>query len=232
MFTHLAFRLLASVPTIKTEPHDDYDAPLLCGQHGPGLSLHPKPYFPPQVMSPMVTSDLRPCVVGGAYPVSQQRLTAKPSSLPTSSSPSTSPKLADLSPSPFTKCLPVGPVQQPSIPHVSIIQETPGRYQAPGINPTPSSSSGSPTSQPSTPTDATFSPTHCMTPAQPVGGSTSPGAQQHPKVPERGQASLQEDASPPALTVSIKQEPQELDQMYLDDGERKWLSLLRRLVLR
>lgn len=177
-------------------------------------------------MSPLMTSDLRPCVVGGAYPVSQQRLAAKPSALPTSSSPSTSPKLHELSPPPFTKCLPaVGlPVQQPSIPHVSIIQETPGRYQPPSLNP-PSSSSASPTSQPSTPTDAPFSPTHCLTPAQPVSGSGSPGTQQHPKASEQGQAPLQEEGTPPTLAVSIKQEPQELDQMYLDDGERNGFIL-------
>ncbi|XP_036949928.1 nuclear factor of activated T-cells, cytoplasmic 1 isoform X2 [Acanthopagrus latus] len=197
----------AGVPTIKTEPHDDYDAPLVCSQRGPSLSLHPKPYFPPQVMTPMLTSDLRSCVAGGAYSVGQQRLATKPSP----SSPSTSPKLHELSPPPFSKCLPAGPaVQQPSIPHVSIIQETPGRYQPPILYP-PSSASSSPTSQPSTPTDAPFSPTHCMTPAPPVSGSPSPGAQQHPKGPERG------DGSPPTLAVSIKQEPQELDQMYLDD---------------
>lgn len=208
MFTHF-LHLLLSVPTIKTEPHDDYDAPLVCSQRSPGLSLHPKPYFPPQVMTPMMTSDLRSCVVGGAYSVGQQRLATKPSS----SSPSTSPKLHELSPPPFSKCLPAGPaVQQPSIPHVSIIQETPGRYQPPILYP-PSSASSSPTSQPSTPTDAPFSPTHCMTPVPPVSSSPSPGAQQHPKGPERG------DGSPPTLAVSIKQEPQELDQMYLDDGE-------------
>uniref|UniRef100_A0A669AWC6 Nuclear factor of activated T cells 1 n=1 Tax=Oreochromis niloticus TaxID=8128 RepID=A0A669AWC6_ORENI len=207
----------ATVPTIKTEPRDDYDAPLMCTQHGP---LLPKPYYPSQVMAPMMTSDLRPCVVGGPYSASQQKLAAKPSS---SSPPSTSPKQHDLPSSPFSKCLPAGPaVQQPGsqspIPHVSIIQETPGRYQPPNLYP-PSSCSSSPTSQASTPTDAPFSPTHCMTPAQPVSGSTSPAAQQHPKVPERGRSSLQEDGSPSALAVSIKQEPQELDQMYLDDGE-------------
>ncbi|XP_072226887.1 nuclear factor of activated T-cells, cytoplasmic 1 [Leuresthes tenuis] len=205
----------ASVPTIKTEPHDDYDAPLLCVQHGSGLSLHPKPFYPPQAMTPMI-SDLRPCVVGGAFSVSPQRLAAKPSS-----SPSTSPKLHDLSASPFSKCLPASAaVQQPGpqspIPHISIIQETPGRYQPPNLYP-PSSSSSSPTSQPSTPTDGHFSPTQAMTPAQPVSCSPSPGSQQLPKVPERGRASLQEDGSPPTLAVSIKQEPQELDQMYLDD---------------
>lgn len=171
-------------------------------------------------MTPMVTPDLRPCVVGGAYSVGQQRLAAKPASLPSPSSPSTSPKLHDLSPSPFSKCLSAvqHPGQQSPVPHVSIIQETPGRYQPPGLYP-PSSSSSSPTSQPSTPTDAPFSPTHCMTPAQSVSGSASPGAQQHPKVPERGRGSLQEDGSPQSIAVSIKQEPQELDQMYLDDGE-------------
>ncbi|XP_041868485.1 nuclear factor of activated T-cells, cytoplasmic 1 [Melanotaenia boesemani] len=198
----------ASVPTIKTEPHDDFDAPLLCAQHGSGLSLHPKPFYPPQAMTPMI-SDPRPRVVGGAYPVSPPRLAAKPSS----SSPSTSPKLHNLSPSPFSKCL---SVQQPPTSHVSIIQETPGYYQPTSLYP-PSSSSSSPTSQPSTPTDSRFSPTHGLTPAQPVSGDTSPGTQQLPKVLERRRTSLQEDGSPPMPAVSIKQEPQELDQMYLDD---------------
>lgn len=171
-------------------------------------------------MTPMMTPDLRPCVVGGAYSVSQQRLAAKPFSLPTSPSPSTSPKLHDLSPPPFSKCLSATPApQQSPIPHVSIIQETPGRYQPPGLYPPSSSASSSPTSQPSTPTDGPFSPALCLTEAQPGSGSTSPGAQQHPKVPERGRGSLQGDGSPPTLAVSIKQEPQELDQMYLDDGE-------------
>ncbi|CAB1447254.1 unnamed protein product [Pleuronectes platessa] len=167
----------ASVPTIKTEPHDDYDAPLVCST----VSLHPKPYFPPQVMTPMMTSDLRSCVVGGAYPVSQERLAAKPASLPSSSSPSTSPKLHDLSPSHFTKCLPAGPQgPQSPVPHVSIIQETPGRYQLPSLYPpSSSSSSSSPTSLPSTPTDAPFSPTRCLTPARP--GSAAPA-----RTPSRG----------------------------------------------
>ncbi|XP_075962490.1 nuclear factor of activated T-cells, cytoplasmic 1 [Anarhichas minor] len=208
----------ASAPAIKTEPRDDFDAPLVCSQRG--LSLHPKPYFPPQVMAPMMTSDLRPCVTGGPYSVS---LAAKPSPLPASSSPSTSPKLHDLPP-PFSKCLSAGPQvqhpgQQSPISHVSIIQETPGRYQLPSFYPPSSSSSSSspPTSQPSTPTDGPFSPAVCVTPAHPGSGNASPGAQQHPKVPPRGRGSLQEDGSPPALAVSIKQEPQELDQMYLDD---------------
>ncbi|XP_049606059.1 nuclear factor of activated T-cells, cytoplasmic 1 [Syngnathus scovelli] len=132
----------STVPTIKSEPRDDYDAPLL----RPGLSGHPKTYFPPQLT------------------YGQQRSAADPNS---GSSPSTSPKLHDLSPPRLPPPFPV--------PHVSIIQETPGRFQPP--------------SQPSTP-EAPFSP----------GGSPAKG-------PE----------SPRTLGVNIKQEPQELDQMYLDD---------------
>lgn len=160
----------------------------MCSRHSP------KPHFPAQVMGPVMTPDLRPCVVGGGFPISQQILTPKASSLTPSSSQATSPQLQDLSPSPFT-------------PHVSIIQEAPGRYQTPSLNP-PSSSSASPTSQPPTPSDMTFSPSHCLT----VSSSSSPGAQRPPKGPER------RASSPPPLAVSIKQEPQELDQIYLDDG--------------
>ncbi|XP_029701397.1 nuclear factor of activated T-cells, cytoplasmic 1 isoform X2 [Takifugu rubripes] len=172
----------ANVPTIKTEPHDDFDVPVVCSQHSP------KPYFPPQVMSAMMTPDLRPYVVG---PISQQIPTPKPSALTPLSSPSTSPQRQELSS--FT-------------PHVSIIQEAPGRYQPLSLNP-PSSSAASPTSQASTPTNLALSSSHCTT----VIDSSSPGAQTHPKGVGR------RDSSPPSLAVSIKQEPQELDQMYLDD---------------
>lgn len=154
-------------------------------------------------MSPVMTPDPRPCVVGGGYPISQQILTAKPSSPTPSSTPSTTPQLQDLLPSPFT-------------PHVSIIQEAPGRYPPLGLNP-PANSSASPTSQASTPNDIAFPPSHCTT----VSGASSPGAQRHPKGPGKRDSSL------PTLAVNIKQEPQELDQMYLDDGELKVFISLR-----
>ncbi|XP_054911088.1 nuclear factor of activated T-cells, cytoplasmic 1 isoform X1 [Poeciliopsis prolifica] len=67
-----------NVPTIKTEPHDDYGAALPCSQHAP---LHPKLHYGAQVTTP-VTSDLRLCVVGKAY----------------GRSPASSPKLQELSP--------------------------------------------------------------------------------------------------------------------------------------
>ncbi|CAF90079.1 unnamed protein product, partial [Tetraodon nigroviridis] len=155
----------ANVPKIKTEPHDDFDVPLVCSRQSP------KPYFPSQTTSPVMTPDLRPCVVGGGYPISQQILTPKPSSLPPSSSQITSPQMQDLSPLPF-------------IPHVSIIQEAPGHYQSPNLN-LPSSSFTFPTTQHSTPTNITFSPSHCLK----VSGSSSPGPQRHPKDPERRNSS-------------------------------------------
>nr|XP_040045313.1 nuclear factor of activated T-cells, cytoplasmic 1 isoform X1 [Gasterosteus aculeatus aculeatus] len=208
----------ASAPTIKMEPRDDFDAPPLCGQRG--LSLQAKPYFPPQVMTQMMTSDLGPCSVGGSYSVS---VDGKPSPVPASSSPSTSPELHDLSPPPFSKLPPGAPQAHHPMSHVSIIRETPGRYPPPGFYPPSSSSSSSspPTSQPSTPTDGPFSPAVCVTPVQTGSGDASPGAQHPPKVAPRGRGSLQEDGSPPALAVSIKQEPQELDQMYLDDDAQE-----------
>lgn len=146
--------LLLSVPTIKTEPHDDYGAALLCSQHA---LLHPKAYYGAQV-APPVTSDPRPCVVGGAY----------------GRSPTSSPKLPDLS-----------PFSRPPPAHASIIQEAPRRLPSPADSPT------------STPLP--------QTPARPAGSPQAP--EPAGRVREGG--------------VSIKEEPQELDQMYLDDGERK-----------
>ncbi|XP_027892033.1 nuclear factor of activated T-cells, cytoplasmic 1-like isoform X2 [Xiphophorus couchianus] len=142
----------AQVPTIKTEPHDDYGAALLCSQHAP---LHPKAYYGAQV-APPVTSNPRPCVVGGAY----------------GRSPSSSPKLPDLS-----------PFSRPPPAHASIIQEAPRRLPSPADSPT---STSTPLPQ---------------TPARPAGPPQAP--EPAGRVREGG--------------VSIKEEPQELDQMYLDD---------------
>ncbi|CAL8298908.1 unnamed protein product [Lota lota] len=204
----------ANVPTIKMEPRDDYDSPLLCVQRSPTLPLHPKPYYAPTPI--MMTS-----------PVGQQQAVPKPSSLSSSSSPSTSPKLHDLSPpTPFHSrgLSPPGPRSPPVPPHVSIIQETPGRYQTSGLYP-PSSASSSPGSQPSTPgttgSDAPFSPGPAP-PSRVSPGASPQGPQQTQpaKGPERGRASLQDGeggGGPHPLAINIKQEPQELDQIYLDD---------------
>ncbi|XP_056598033.1 nuclear factor of activated T-cells, cytoplasmic 1 [Triplophysa dalaica] len=214
-----------NVPTIKTEPHDDYDLSQVCTPlHPAGLALHPKPYYSPPSLTPMMPSELRPCVTS-TFGSSPQRLVGKPVSLSCSSSPSTSPKLQDLSPPHLsTKCLPAGSnlgPQSPTIPHVSAIQPTPGHYPQPNHYPTGSAAS-SPGSHPSTPNsapDLPFTPNHSLTQSQATSDASALAAP-ITKGPVRGGSSplLQEDGETPTmLAVSIKQEPQELDQMYLDD---------------
>lgn len=209
-----------TVPTIKTEPHDDYELPRLCAQqHSPSLI---KPYYALQAMPALMPSENRACVTAAYGP---QRLTAKSSSLScSSSSPSTSPKLQDLSPTHFSpQCLSPGSntgLQPSAIPHVSAIQPTPGRYQQSVLYPSGSASS-SPGSHPSTPSSA---PELVFTPSQSFPDSHSPvtgEATELPKVPVRSGPSplLHDEEAPATLAISIKQEPQELDQMYLDDGK-------------
>ncbi|XP_016419114.1 nuclear factor of activated T-cells, cytoplasmic 1 [Sinocyclocheilus rhinocerous] len=220
-FTYLP----TNVPTIKTEPHDDYDLPQVCVPlHPAGLALHPKPYYSPPAMTPMMPSELRPCVTG-SFTSSPQRLVAKPTSLSCSSSPSTSPKLQDLSPPHLSsKCLSAGSnlgPQSPTVPHVSTIQPTPGRYPQSILYPTGSAAS-SPGSHPSTPNSAPelpFTPSHSLTQSQATSEASALAAQ-ITKGPVRSGSSpllLEERDAPTMLAVSIKQEPQELDQMYLDD---------------
>uniref|UniRef100_A0A8C7XJ72 Nuclear factor of activated T cells 1 n=1 Tax=Oryzias sinensis TaxID=183150 RepID=A0A8C7XJ72_9TELE len=195
-----------SVPTIKTEPQDDFNAPLICAQQASGLS---KPFYPQQVLT-STSSDPRSCVVGGAYPVSQQSTTAKSPSLPFSCSASTISKLFELSSSPYSSPSLQHPELQVPIPHISIIQETSVRPHSSNLYP-PNSSSSPPTLQPSPPNDTTFSQNHRMTPSQPNTGPQ--------ELPNEDALLEQKVGNPERLAVSIKKEPQELDQIDLDDGE-------------
>uniref|UniRef100_A0A8C6WY34 Nuclear factor of activated T cells 1 n=1 Tax=Neogobius melanostomus TaxID=47308 RepID=A0A8C6WY34_9GOBI len=172
----------ATVPTIKTEPHDDFDSPLTLTPiilSGPGTGFSPVPPTPPPP---------------------PQRVSPKPAPVPPASP---GPKLHSLSPTATTCALPLPP-QQPLVvpPHVSIIQETPGRFAA------------SPLSQPSTLNNGLQSPFSANATTTLPAPSASPLAPQ-PKERSRDEASVPSQA----LSVSIKQEPQELDQMYLDDGD-------------
>ncbi|XP_030645058.1 nuclear factor of activated T-cells, cytoplasmic 1 [Chanos chanos] len=212
-FTYLP----SNVPTIKTEPHDDYELPEVCVQHASGLALHSKPYYTQQVLTSMMPSDHRSCVTASYSTSPPQRPGGKP---PCSASPSSSPKLQDLSPTQFSKCLSTGPQSVP-IPHVSTIQPTPGRYQQSILYPT-SSASSSPVSLPPTPSTAPelpFTPSHSLSPSLATTDATTiPVSSQLPKGPVRsGSSPLLQDEGTSLLTVNIKQEPQELDQMYLDD---------------
>ncbi|XP_029104021.1 nuclear factor of activated T-cells, cytoplasmic 1 isoform X1 [Scleropages formosus] len=228
-FTYLP----ANVPIIKTEPNDDYEP--LSGQGEPALGMHSKAYFGPQAPTSVAQPDTRACL--GGYSPCQPRQPAVPSP-----SPNSSPKLHDLSLAAYPKCLSTSlsqhPVLQPSAQAVPSIQETPGvspshsplavlqspvgshPYQRAGLYPN-SSPCSSPTSHPSTPSgshEAPFPLAYSPPPPPPVN-SGSPAAAQLLKAPPRGSppALLQETSRPPVLPVNVKQEPQELDQMYLDD---------------
>ncbi|XP_031432432.1 nuclear factor of activated T-cells, cytoplasmic 1 isoform X2 [Clupea harengus] len=207
-FTYLS----PNVPLVKTEPNDDYES-----QGPPVMSMHSKSYYGQQRLTPMMPlGEADVCLVSG-YPSCPQRH----ATMPASSSPSSSPKLHDLSPVvAYPKCLPSSPTHHP-VP----LQETASRgslglpgspdhhpsltllhsqgsphLASPSYNPPPhplypdSSPSSSPASHPSTPgtatTESPFSP---------------------------GQTQGTPPDSPPSLAVTVKKEPQELDQMYLDD---------------
>lgn len=224
---------------IKTEPTDDYES-----QGPPVMPVHSKSYYGQQQrLTPMMPlGEMDGCLVSG-YPSCPQRHGAMPvSSSSSSSPPSSSPKLHDLSPVvAYPKCLPSSPTSHHPVP----LQETAGRggslglpgspdhhpsltllhsaqqgssphLASPGYNPPPhplypnSSPSSSPVSHPSTPGAATAE--------SPFVPSFSPG--QTPSSQAQTQGSPPD--SPPSLAVTVKQEPQELDQMYLDDG--KWTA--------
>lgn len=162
------------------------------------------------------------------------------------SSPSSSPTLHDLSPVAYPKCLSTSPTHAHNGPLVSAIQETPGLRPAPLVcpsspeqaplgmlhsqgnsphhlgNPSPhgfhplyhnSSPSTSPGSHPSTPGGAAESPFALAPDYSPTQGQSQTQARSSPP------SLLPVDPSPRSLAVTVKREPQDLDQMYLDDGE-------------
>ncbi|KAM9309209.1 nuclear factor of activated T-cells, cytoplasmic 1-like [Pholidichthys leucotaenia] len=223
-----------NVPIIKTEPNDDYDS-----LGTVGLSMHSKPYYNPPRLTPiMPVADADACLVGGYRPCPPRHATMP------SSSPSSSPTLHDLSPVAFSKCLPNSPTKgAPPVPMVPPIQETaghpnlvhpaspdhssslgmlhsqgsPSHLNSPGRHGyhavyTNSSPSSSPVSHPSTPSGPAESPfVQAYSPSQgPAAASSAQAGGSSPSL-------LPEDASPPSVSVTVKQEPQELDQMYLDD---------------
>ncbi|XP_036928746.1 nuclear factor of activated T-cells, cytoplasmic 1-like isoform X1 [Acanthopagrus latus] len=208
-----------NVPIIKTEPSDEYDS-----LGTARLPMHSKPYYS-RLTPIMPVADPDACLVGG-YPPCPPRHAAMPSA-----SPSSSPTLHDLSPVAYSKCLPNSPTHAappgPAVPHIQDLthpsspdhssslgmlhsQGSPIHLNSPGphgyhpiyANSSPSSS---PVSHPSTPGGTAESPLiQAYSPSQAQAAASSPSM-------------LPEDSSPPSMAVTVKQEPQELDQMYLDD---------------
>ncbi|XP_030015129.1 nuclear factor of activated T-cells, cytoplasmic 1-like isoform X2 [Sphaeramia orbicularis] len=220
-----------NVPIIKTEPSDEYESMRT------GLSMHSKPYYNQPRLTPiMPVNDADACLVSGYSPC-PPRHAAMPSS-----SPSSSPTLHDLSPMAYNKCLPNSPTHAaPPGPVAPTIQENPGRpnlahpaspdHSSPlGMlhsqgspnhlnSPGPhgyhhiyanSSPSSSPVSHPSTPGGAAESPfVQAYSPSHGAANSAQAGG--------NSPSLLHEDSSSPTVSITVKQEPQELDQMYLDD---------------
>lgn len=208
--------LSLAVPMIKTEPADDYES---------RMSMHPNPYFGQQRLPTMMPlDDSEPCMVASYAPCA-----SRPTPI-LCSSPSSSTELHDLSPVPFPKCLSnspthstlpggMAPMQDPPTHHGLALPSSPDpasltmhhpqgspHLGSPSYHPLyPNSSpSSSPTSHPSTPGAATESPyLATFGSAQPRGSPPT---------------LLADDHASPALPITVKQEPQELDQMYLDDG--------------
>lgn len=196
--------------------------------------MHSKPFYSQPRLTPiMPVAEHDACLIGGYSPCPPCHVTLPPTP------PSSSPTLQDLSPVAYSKCLPNSPshvaTSGPIMPH---IQESPGcpslahpsspehsspmgmlhsqgspnHLNSPGTHGyhaiyANSSPSSSPISHPSTPGATAESPlVQAYSPTQAQAAASSPGL-------------LHEDASPPPMAITVKQEPQELDQMYLDDGE-------------
>lgn len=217
------------VPIIKTEPNDEYDS-----LGSARVPMHSKPFYSQPRLTPiMPVADHDACLIGGYSPCPPCHVTLPPTP------PSSSPTLQDLSPVAYSKCLPNSPNHAaPSGPIMPHIQESPGcpslahpsspdhsspmgmlhsqgspnHLNSPGTHGyhaiyANSSPSSSPVSHPSTPGATAESPLlQAYSPTQAQAAASSPSL-------------LHEDASPPPMAITVKQEPQELDQMYLDDGE-------------
>ncbi|KAM9025669.1 nuclear factor of activated T-cells, cytoplasmic 1 isoform 2-T2 [Ara ararauna] len=237
LFTYLP----ANVPIIKTEPTDDYEPAQTCGPMNQGLSPLSKPYYSQQIMMP---PDPGSCLVAGFASCQQRNAVMSPS-------PNSSPKLHDLSSSPY-KCIPnpghghLG-LQQPAG-GVPTIQEVPRSIVVHPSSPEQSShimlqpqvsqhlSSSCPLgyqqtlypNSPSSPVPSvTQEPTYLQSCSPTHSSIMGQQQQQLPKV-HRNESPTTQPLSLPELheesnhnlapiPVTIKREPEELDQMYLDD---------------
>ncbi|XP_010075510.1 PREDICTED: nuclear factor of activated T-cells, cytoplasmic 1-like, partial [Pterocles gutturalis] len=238
LFTYLP----ATVPIIKTEPTDDYEPAQTCGPMNQGLSPLSKPYYGQQIMMP---PDPGSCLVAGFASCQQRNAVMSPS-------PNASPKLHDLSSSPY-KCIPNPGHSHLGLPQpaggVPTIQEVPRSIVVHPSSPEQSShimlqpqvsqhlSSSCPLgyqqtlypNSPSSPVPSvTQEPTYLQSCSPTHSSIMGQQQQQLPKV-HRNESPTTQPLSLPELheesnhnlapiPVTIKREPEELDQMYLDDG--------------
>lgn len=240
-YQHFTY-LPANVPIIKTEPTDDYEPALTCGPMSQGLSPLPKPCYGQQLTMP---PDPGSCLVAGFPPCPQRSvmMSPPPSASPKLHSLASAPHskgMASPSLSPLGLQRPAGGVlagqeaPRPVGAHPGSPQQPPPALLQPQVSPQLSSSC-SPGRQPAVCPNSPSSPLPSGTQEPTCLQSCSPtrppgmGHQQHqlPKVPEKESAATgplplpeaREDSnhSLAPIPVSVKREPQDLDQLYLDD---------------
>ncbi|XP_036891987.1 nuclear factor of activated T-cells, cytoplasmic 1 isoform X2 [Sturnira hondurensis] len=237
-FTYLP----ANVPIIKTEPTDDYEPALTCGPMSQGLSPLPKPCYSQQLALP---PDPGSCLVAGfpPYPQRNALMSPPPSASPKLhdlSSATYSKGMASPSHGPLGLQRPAGGVlTSPEAPrpvgvHPDSPQQPPPTLLQPQVSAQLSSSrppGGQPALCPHSPSSALPPGAQEPTCLQPCSPARPPGMghQQHqlPKVPETESAAtgplplpeVREDSNQglAPTPVLVKREPQELDQLYLDD---------------
>uniref|UniRef100_A0A3Q2QF67 Nuclear factor of activated T cells 1 n=1 Tax=Fundulus heteroclitus TaxID=8078 RepID=A0A3Q2QF67_FUNHE len=188
----------ANVPIIKTEPADEFDSVGSVGRHS-------KPYYgQTRLTSIMPVAEPDPCLVGG-YPPCPPHHAAMPPLSPSSTPIQETPCCSNLP-------HPTSPDHNSSLGMLHS-QGSPGPLGYHHSVYANSSSSSSPVSDPSTPGGPAETPFfQAYSPSQAEASGISAQAAGSPA------SLLTEDTSPPSTAITIKQEPQELDQMYLDDG--------------
>ncbi|XP_028624808.1 nuclear factor of activated T-cells, cytoplasmic 1 isoform X2 [Grammomys surdaster] len=235
-YQHFTY-LPANVPIIKTEPTDDFEPALTCGPMSQGLSPLPRPYYSQQLAMP---PDPGSCLMAGFAPCSQRNTL-----MPTP--PNASPKLHDLSSPAYTKGLTnpghsghlglqppasEAPTMQ-EVPRPMAIQpnspeQPPSARLQPQVSPHLNSSCPLGRQQvlcPNSPSSPLPSAAHEPTCLQPSALPPDMGHQQQQLQKAQGNESpavlpeVREDSDHnlAPIPVVIKQEPEELDQLYLDD---------------
>ncbi|XP_045881204.1 nuclear factor of activated T-cells, cytoplasmic 1 isoform X2 [Meles meles] len=190
-FTYLP----AHAPAIKTEPTDDYEPALTCGPTSQGLGPLPKPcYSQPLAVPP----DPGSCLLPGFLPCPPRGTMVSPP-------PSASPELHDLSAATYSKGVASPGLGLPRPAGGVLAVEEPPRLV--GAHP----------GAPQPPPPALLRPQSATghqqprRPKAPMSESAAPRPLPLPEVCEDGSRSLA------PIPVTVKREPQDLDQLYLDD---------------
>lgn len=242
--------LLLTAPAIKTEPTDDYEPVLTCGPMSQGPSPLPKPCYSQPLAVPQ---DPGSCLLPGFLPCPPRTTMVSP---PPSASPKLHDLSAATYskgmagpglglPRPAGGVLAVEETPRLVSVHPGPPQPPPPALLRPQVSPQRSVGRPSgrrpalcPDSPCSSPPPGTQEPT-CLQPCGPTRPSaTGHQLPQRPKAP-RSESTVPRPLPPPEvredssrslapIPVTVKREPQDLDQLYLDDGKCRGPRCTRR----